>query len=86
MTCENRIINDYCSVLDPIARRQYRDKLELNGLSEMEDPYALWIDDKFMDNMTLWPPLKFGHILLLSQETRSVYEERVNVVEKPRSL
>ena len=53
------IISDYCSSLDPIARRRYADMLKLLGLSEMEDSYVLC---KFIDNMTLWPPLGFGHI------------------------
>ena len=49
-------MSDYCSSLDPIARRRYADMLKLLGLSEMEDSYVLC---KFIDNMT---PLGFGHI------------------------
>lgn len=38
-------MSDYYNASDPIARGRYTDKLELLGLSDMEDPYVLLSDD-----------------------------------------
>ena len=50
----------YVSALDPIARERYNQKLGLLGLSEIEEPYKLWKADKFVDDLTLWPPVEYG--------------------------
>ena len=69
---------DYLIALDPIiyARRCYIEKLELVGLTEAEDPYALWSDEKFVDNMALWPPLEYGHIFCYFLERPGVFTKR----------
>ena len=69
-------MSDYRNSLDPIARRRYTEKLKLVGLTEAEDPYALWSDDKFQDDMALWPPLKYGHIFCYFLERPGVFTKR----------
>ena len=50
------------SCLDSVVQKRYRDKLSLLGLSEGEDPYQSM---NFIDDMTLWPPVSYGDIVLL---------------------
>ena len=37
-------------------------KLTLLGLSVSEDPYELWSKEKFVESMSLWPPVEYGHV------------------------
>ena len=52
----------YFSGLQGCARARYLEKLHLLGLEECNDPYSESNSSKFVDNMTLWPPLEYGHI------------------------
>ena len=54
------IMSSYFNSLDLIARGKYEEKLQLPGLSTLEDPYERWNTDKFGDSMSLWPPVEFG--------------------------
>ena len=58
-------MSSYFNGLDPIARGRYEEKLQLLGLSTLEDPYELRKTDKFSDSMALWQP----HFLLLRGAT-----------------
>ena len=53
-------MSDYFQAFDPIAKERYLQKLRLLGLHVKDDPYTNL--DKFVDDMTLWPPVEFGHI------------------------
>ena len=55
-------MSSYVTSLDPVARDRYNEKLKLLDLSETEEPYELWKTDKFVDDMTLWPAVEYGHI------------------------
>ena len=65
---------EYFQSLQPTAREQYITKLGLLGLSKSEDPYAN--EGKFVDNMTLWPSVEFGHIFCYFIERPGVYSKR----------
>ena len=65
---------EYFQSLQPTAREQYITKLGLLGLSKSEDPYAN--EGKFVDNMTLWPSMEFGHIFCYFIERPGIYSER----------
>ena len=52
----------YFQSLDAVARVRYQEKLTLLGLSVSEDPYELWSNEKFVESMSLWPPVEHGHI------------------------
>ena len=54
-------MTSYLQTLDPIARVRYQEKLTLLGLSVSEDPYELWSKEAFVENMSLWPPVEYGH-------------------------
>ena len=55
-------MSSYVTSLDPVAKDRYNEKLKLLDLSETEEPYELWKTDKFVDDMTLWPAVEYGHI------------------------
>ena len=42
-----------------------REKLQLDGLNENEDPYELWKCGRFEDDMTRWPTIEYGHIFVI---------------------
>ena len=39
------------------ARVRYQEKLTLLGFSVSEDPYEHWNKEKFVESMSLWPPV-----------------------------
>jgi hypothetical protein len=63
-------MSDYFVSLDPVAKDRYRQKLKLLGL---EDPY---LDAGYVDDMTLWPPVEFGHIFCYFIERPGVYTKQ----------
>ena len=75
-------MSDYIQSLPQAAKARYLAKLELLGLSTQEDPYAACNADKFEDDMSLWPPLEYGHILLFYSTSRSIYSIRAHAMEK----
>ena len=50
-------MSGYFHGLPPQAKERYLEKLRL---LEVEDPYSS--EEKFVDGMTLWPPVEFGNI------------------------
>ena len=55
-------MSEYFKKLDPIARARYLEKLKLLGLGESGDPYDEKNDPNFVDDMTKWPGVEYGHI------------------------
>ena len=70
------VMSDYCLSLDRIARERYEEKLGLLRLKVNDDPYASWNADSFIDDMTLWPPVEFGHFFCYFVERSGVYTKR----------
>ena len=62
--------SEYCKGLDPVSKKRYLEKLKL---SEDGDPYAPDNATKFMDDMSKWPPVEFGHIFCYNIECPGVY-------------
>ena len=62
--------------LDPIAKDRYTEKLRLIGLTEDGDPYKLWVDGDMVDNMSLWPPVEYGHIFSYFIDRPGVYTKQ----------
>ena len=60
--------------LDPVAKERYRQKLKILGLDEKCDPYL--DDGGYVDDMTLWPPVEFGHIFCYFIERPGVYTQQ----------
>ena len=73
------------AALDSIAWAGYKEKLQLIGISKEEDPYLLWESDRFVDEMTLWPPIECGHIFCYFM-TRCFYEAAAVAEEEFGSL
>ena len=69
-------MSDYIHRLLPAAKASYLAKLELLGLSAQGDPYAACNADRFEDDMTLWPPLKHGHIFCYFVQRPGVYTQQ----------
>ena len=61
---------DYYESLDGVAKRRYLSKLQLLGLDESNDPY---ISRDFVDDISLWPPIEYGHIFCYFIERPGVY-------------
>ena len=53
----------YFDSLDDAGRQRYLDKLFLLSLSVENDTYAAINSKTFVRDMSLWPPVEFGHIL-----------------------
>ena len=69
-------MTDYFLQLDPVAKARYAEKLQLVGLSEQEDPYKLWEDGKFKDDMTMWPSVEYGHIFCYFIERPGIFTKQ----------
>ena len=52
----------YFKSLQGPARVRYLEKLRLIGLGENEDPYSNSNSSKFVEDLTLWPTVEYGHI------------------------
>ncbi len=69
-------MSEYIQGLDPIARVRYGEKLKMLGLTEQEDPYSSRNEGKFADDMSLWPPVEYGHIFCYFVERPGVYTQQ----------
>ena len=67
-------MSQYFESLDSIVKERYQQKLKLVGLDAKDDPYHS--DDDFVDNMSLWPPVKYGHIFCYFIERPGVYTQQ----------
>ena len=63
----------YFASLDASGRQRYLDKLCLLGLSVDNDPYAAINSKNFVSDMSLWPPVEFGHIFCYFIDRPGVY-------------
>ena len=66
-------MSEYYKSLDSTAKGRYLDKLQLVGLDESGDPYAARNAEKFVDDMSLWPPVEYGHIFCYFVDRPGVY-------------
>lgn len=66
-------MSDYFKSLDPVARARYLEKLHLLGLNERDDPYLPSNEDRFVEDMSLWPPVEFGHISFVTSSSALVF-------------
>ena len=58
----DRETNLCLSTLDPRAKTKYLAKIQLVSCTASKDPYEMWKEGKFKEDMTLWPPVECGHI------------------------
>ena len=66
----------YFQSLDVVACVRYQEKLTLLGLSVSEDPYELWSKEMFVESMSLWPPVEYGHIFCYFMERPGVFTKK----------
>ena len=57
-------MSEYFQALDAVSKKRYLDKLSILFLSEKDDPYASSNSERFEMDMSLWPPVEFGHIFV----------------------
>ena len=55
-------MSEYFKRLQDRAGVRYVEKLRLIGLGESDDPYSESNSAKFVDDLTLWPAVEYGHI------------------------
>ncbi len=55
-------MSEYCKSLEGVAKQRYKKKINLLGLQEDGEPYSERSLLKFIDDLTLWPPVLYGHI------------------------
>ena len=67
-------MSDYFVSLDSVAKERYRQRLDLLGLDEKSDPYRNAED--LVDDMTLWPPVEYGHIFCCFIERPGFYTQQ----------
>ena len=59
------MVNSYClyyESLEAKAKQRYREKLFCMGLSIQDDSYLPINNSRFVNDMTTWPRIEFGHI------------------------
>ena len=72
----NREMSSCLSALDPVAKTRYFSKIQLVGLTASEDPYEMWKEGKFEEDMTLWPPVEYGHIFCYFVERPGTFTKK----------
>ncbi len=55
-------MSEYCKSLEGVAKQRYTKKINLLGLQEEDEPYPERSLLKFIDDLTLWPTVEYGHI------------------------
>ena len=62
--CTSRSIQEstYVASLNAHAKRKYLEKLSCVGLSMSDDLYLSCNDHKYVNDMTTWPCIEYGHI------------------------
>jgi hypothetical protein len=66
-------MSEYFVSLDPVAKERHHRKLKILGRNEKCDPY---LGAGYADNMTLWPPVEFGHIFCYLTERPGIYTKQ----------
>lgn len=69
-------MSQYYKSLEAVARTRYEEKLKLLGLTEKEDPYDPQNGSKFVDDMTKWPRVEYGHIFCYYIDRPGLYTRR----------
>ncbi len=69
-------MSEYYRSLDALAKGRYLEKLQLLGLDESGDPFADHNAEKFVDDMSLWPPVEYGHIFCYFIDRPGVYTKQ----------
>lgn len=69
-------MSEYFQALDAVSKKRYLDKLSILFLSEKDDPYASSNSERFEMDMSLWPPVEFGHIFCYFIERPRVYTSK----------
>ena len=67
------MMSEYTQALDPAARDRYSEKLRILGIAEQDDPYASWNEGNFVDDLSVLPPVEYGHIFCYFVERPGVY-------------
>ena len=70
------MMSEYIQRLPLVAKTSYLAKLELLGLSDKDDPYAASNEHKFKSDMSLWPPVEYGHIFCYFIQRPGVYTQQ----------
>ncbi len=69
-------MSEYCKSLEGVAKQRYTKKINLLGLQEEDEPYSERSLLKFIDDLTLWPPVEYGHIFCYFVERPGVYTKQ----------
>lgn len=67
-------MSNYYLSLDSVAKTRYLEKLSCLGLEIKEDPYL--DSDKFVDDLSKWPQVEYGHIFCYYIERPGVYTRK----------
>ena len=66
-------MSHYYRSLDAVAQKRYLEKLKLLNLTEKDDPYLKDNEPNFLDDMTRWPQVEYGHFFCYYIERPGVY-------------
>jgi hypothetical protein len=69
-------MSDYFKSLDKVAQTRYVQKLALLNLKEEDDPYLHSNGCKFVDDMSLWPPVEYAHMFCYYVERPGLYTKK----------
>uniref|UniRef100_A0A1X7T5A1 Uncharacterized protein n=1 Tax=Amphimedon queenslandica TaxID=400682 RepID=A0A1X7T5A1_AMPQE len=69
-------MSEYYKKLDAVAHKRYLEKLQLLDLGIKDDPYSLALDAIFIDDITKWPKVEYGHIFCYFIERPGVYTKK----------
>ena len=65
----------YVASLDAQAKRRYLENLSCVGLLMSDDPYLSCNDRKYVNDMTTWPCIEYGHIFEYFVRRPGVYTQ-----------
>ncbi len=69
-------MSEYCKSLEGVAKQRYTKKINLLGHQEEDEPYSERSLLKFIDDLTLWPPVEYGHNICYFVERPGVYTKQ----------
>ena len=69
------VMGEYYESLNEEEKIRYRNKLEAVGLSIKDDPYSKNNEDKYIDSMSNWPRVEYGHIFRYFIERPGLYTQ-----------
>ena len=68
--------SQYFASLNAITKERYREKLSLFNLTLEDDPYGDSAAKKFVEDMSVWPAVEFGHIFCYFINRPGVYTQQ----------